>query len=68
MLFYLQLPIYALLSLLRMTLAYLISVLFSLSVGIMAGKYEKAEHIIIPLLDILQSIPILGFFPIAIIF
>ncbi|MGC9104660.1 MAG: ABC transporter permease subunit [Candidatus Methanodesulfokora sp.] len=68
MLFYLQLPIYALLSLLRMTLAYLISVLFSLSVGIMAGKYEKAEHIIIPILDILQSIPILGFFPVAIIF
>jgi len=29
---------------------------------------RRAEHIIIPLLDVLQSIPILGFFPIAIIF
>jgi len=62
------LPVYALLSLLRMTFAYFFSLIFSLSIGILAAKNEKAEHIIIPLLDVLQSIPILGFFPIAIIF
>jgi NitT/TauT family transport system permease protein len=51
-----------------MTFAYFFSLIFSLSIGILAAKNEKAEHIIIPLLDVLQSIPILGFFPIAIIF
>jgi len=65
---YFLLPVYALLSLLRMIIAYLFSLIFSLSIGILAAKNEKAEHIIIPLLDVLQSVPILSFLPIAIIF
>lgn len=48
-----------------MGVALAISVGFSLVVGIVAGTSRHAERVIIPLLDILQSIPILGFFPIA---
>lgn len=50
---------------LRMTIALIISILFSLAVGIAAATSKTLEKIIIPLLDILQSIPILGFFPVA---
>ena len=50
---------------LRMGIALVISALFSLAVGIAGGTSRKAEKIIVPVLDILQSIPILGFFPLA---
>ena len=50
---------------LRMGIALTISIIFSLAVGILAGTNKRAERLIIPLLDILQSIPILGFFPLA---
>lgn len=49
----------------RMTIALLLSILFSLCVGILAGVNRVAEKIIIPILDVLQSIPILSFFPLA---
>jgi NitT/TauT family transport system permease protein len=49
----------------RMTAALIISIIFSLCVGILAAVDRVAEKIIIPVLDILQSIPILSFFPIA---
>ncbi len=49
----------------RMTIALIISIIFSLCVGISAAVNRIAEKIIIPALDILQSIPILSFFPIA---
>ncbi|MEM2188364.1 MAG: ABC transporter permease subunit [Nitrososphaerota archaeon] len=49
----------------RMTIALIISIVFSLCVGIPAAINKAAEKIIIPILDILQSIPILSFFPIA---
>jgi NitT/TauT family transport system permease protein len=49
----------------RMTAALIISIIFSLCVGIPAAVNRVAEKIIIPALDILQSIPILSFFPIA---
>jgi len=52
---------------LRMIIALVLSVLFSLSVGILAARNRRAEVVIIPLLDIFQSIPILGFFPIVIV-
>ncbi len=57
---------YALFSFLRMLAAYIISLIFSILYGIYAATNKKAERIMIPILDILQSIPILGFFPIAI--
>ena len=50
----------------RMLLALGLSIVFALAVGIAAARNKRAETIIIPLLDIFQSIPILGFFPIVI--
>jgi len=49
----------------RMTIALVLSILFSWAVGIAAARSRTAERIIIPVLDVLQSIPILGFFPIV---
>jgi NitT/TauT family transport system permease protein len=48
-----------------MFLALLLSIGFSLAIGILAARNKRAETIIIPLLDVFQSIPILGFFPIV---
>lgn len=57
------LPYYTLLSATRGVVAYFISLSFTLVVGFIAAKSSKAERVIIPLLDILQSIPVLGFLP-----
>lgn len=61
-----RLPLYALYSFARMLVAYLISLLFSISYGYLAATSRRAERLLIPILDILQSVPILGFFPAAI--
>jgi NitT/TauT family transport system permease protein len=50
-----------------MLAALILSILFSLTIGIVAARNKKAEAIIIPVLDVFQSIPILGFFPIVIL-
>ena len=50
-----------------MLVALVLSILFSLAIGITAARNKRAEAIIIPLLDVFQSIPILGFFPIVIL-
>ena len=50
-----------------MLVALALSILFSLAVGIFAARNKRAESVIIPLLDIFQSIPILGFFPVVIL-
>lgn len=52
---------------LRMLIALAVSIAFSLAVGILAARNKRAESIVIPLLDVFQSIPILGFFPIVIL-
>lgn len=57
------LPLYALFSALRGLIAYVISLAFTLIIGFWAAKSQKAEKIILPLLDIMQSIPVLGFLP-----
>src|SRR5207237_3359870 len=57
------LPRYTLYSLSRGVLALLISYLFALSFGWAAAKSRAAERLLLPLLDILQSIPVLGFLP-----
>ncbi len=59
---------YAALSMYRMIAAYLLSLVFSLVIGIWAARSKTAEKMIIPVLDIMQSVPILGFFPVALIF
>jgi NitT/TauT family transport system permease protein len=50
----------------RMILALGLSVIFALAVGIWAARSRRAESVLLPLLDIFQSIPILGFFPFVI--
>ncbi|MDK6029217.1 ABC transporter permease subunit [Ignisphaera sp. 4213-co] len=51
----------------RMVSAYIISLFVAISIGISMARRKAVESILLPVLDILQSIPILGFFPIAIV-
>jgi len=57
------LPRYTFYSLSRGLLAYVLSLAFTLSYGYWAAKDRLAERVLVPLLDILQSIPVLGFMP-----
>jgi NitT/TauT family transport system permease protein len=57
------LPGYAAYSLLRMTVAYVLSVGFAIVYGYVAAHSKKAERLMIPVLDIMQSIPVLSFLP-----
>jgi NitT/TauT family transport system permease protein len=50
-----------------MILALGLSIVFALAIGIWAARSRRAESVILPLLDIFQSIPILGFFPLVIL-
>nr|WP_322488565.1 ABC transporter permease subunit [Chloroflexus sp.] len=61
------LPFYALRSITRMALAYLLSVVFTLIYGYIAAYNARAERILIPLLDVLQSVPILSFLPVVLL-
>lgn len=54
---------YCLLSLARNGAAFVLSLLTAFWWGLWAAKSRRAERILIPLLDILQSIPVLGFMP-----
>jgi NitT/TauT family transport system permease protein len=62
----LYLPYYLLRTMLRMFTALGFSLLFSFIFAAVAVKYRVAEKVLIPLLDVLQSVPILGFQAIAI--
>src|SRR6202034_2566121 len=57
------LPVYAGYSLLRIALAYVLSLLFAIGYGYIAAYRSNAERFMIPLLDVLQSIPVLSFLP-----
>ncbi len=57
------LPYYALRSLLRMFIAYLLALGFTLAYGYQSAYNPRAERVLVPLLDILQSIPVLSFMP-----
>jgi len=57
------LPVYAGYSLLRIALAYLLSLIFAVTYGYIAAYRPRAERFMIPLLDVLQSIPVLSFLP-----
>jgi NitT/TauT family transport system permease protein len=57
------LPQYTFFSLTRGILAYLVSLAFTLVYGYWAAKDALSQKVLIPLLDILQSIPVLGFMP-----
>lgn len=54
---------YTLLSAMRGMVAYVLSLSFTLVVGYVAAKNRHAEKVILPAIDILQSIPVLGFLP-----
>jgi NitT/TauT family transport system permease protein len=54
-------------SFLRMCAAYVASLGFALAYGYYAATRRQGERVMIPVLDILQSVPILGFFPVAIV-
>ena len=56
-----NLPSYALRTTLRMLLAVLASLVFTLIYATLAAKSRKAGQILIPILDILQSVPVLGY-------
>ena len=57
------LPVYAAYSLLRIALAYILSLIFAVTYGYIAAYRPSAERFMIPLLDVLQSIPVLSFLP-----
>ncbi len=58
-----SLPVYTVYSLFRGLIAYAISLSFTFVIGYLAARNRIAERIILPLLDIGQSIPVLGFLP-----
>ena len=57
------LPLYAAYSLVRIAIGYFLALLFALAYGFAAAKSERAARVMLPLLDILQSIPVLSFLP-----
>ena len=57
------LPKYALYSVIRIAAAYALSLVFTLVYGYIAAYNKRAERLMIPLLDTLQSIPVLSFLP-----
>lgn len=61
------LPYYALLSVSRMAAAYGLSLLVALLYGRAAAEHRQAEQVLMPLLDVLQSVPILSFLPVVLL-
>jgi NitT/TauT family transport system permease protein len=62
-----SLPWYAGLSITRMVAAYTLSLLFALLYGYLAACNRHAEQVLMPLLDVLQSVPILAFLPVVLL-
>jgi NitT/TauT family transport system permease protein len=62
------LPNYALRTTMRMLAALVISLLFTLTYGTAAAKSRRAEMVLIPLLDVLQSVPVLGYLSFTVVF
>jgi NitT/TauT family transport system permease protein len=57
------LPVYAFYSIVRMSVAYLLSLIFAISYGYIAAYNPRIEPWMVAVLDILQSIPVLSFLP-----
>lgn len=62
-----ELPYYALRTVMRMFIALAFSLLFTFVFGTWAAKSRQAERVIIPMIDILQSVPVLGFLTITVV-
>src|ERR1700692_3974983 len=63
-----NLPAYALRTTMRMLLAIVCSIIFTFIYAALAAKSRRAEMVLIPLLDILQSVQILGFLTFTVVF
>jgi NitT/TauT family transport system permease protein len=63
-----NLPGYAARTALRMLTALLLSLVFTFTYATLAARSRRAELVLVPLLDILQSVPILGFISVTIVF
>src|SRR3984957_17597201 len=63
-----NLPEYAARTTLRMLIAMALSLLFTFTYATLAAKNKNAERLLVPLLDILQLVSILGFFGMAVVF
>src|SRR5689334_19199401 len=63
-----ELPYYAYCSFYRMLAAYVIALLFSVAYGMTAARGRAWERVMIPAIDIAQSVPVVGFFPAAVYF
>jgi NitT/TauT family transport system permease protein len=61
-----SLPYYAVRSLLRMFIALALSLLFTFVYATAAARLPRAEKVLIPVLDILQSVPVLGFLTVTV--
>lgn len=64
---YWRLPEYALYSWLRMAAAYVLSLVFAIVYAYAAAYNKRAEKVLLPILDILQSIPVLSFLPVVLL-
>ena len=63
-----HLPYYAFCSFNRMLVAYVLALLFSIGYGMVAARGRIWERVMIPAIDIAQSVPVVGFFPAAVYF
>lgn len=61
-----DLPASLLQSWLRMAVSYVGSLFFAITVGTLAATNERRAKVLLPVIDVLQSVPILGFFPAAV--
>jgi NitT/TauT family transport system permease protein len=64
----LNLPEYALRTTLRMLAAMVASLFFTFTYATLAAKSRRAEMVLIPILDILQSVPVLGYISFTVVF
>ena len=62
------LPAYALRTTLRMLAALVASLIFTFTYATLAAKSRRAEMVLIPLLDVLQSVPVLGYLSFTVLF
>jgi NitT/TauT family transport system permease protein len=63
-----RLPYYSFCSFYRMLAAYVVALIFSIIYGLLAAQSRAYERVLIPAVDIAQSVPVVGFFPAAIYF
>jgi NitT/TauT family transport system permease protein len=62
------LPLYTLRTVMRMLAALLASLMFTFTYATLAAKNRRAEIVLIPILDVLQSVPILGYLSFTVVF